>query len=253
MRDVTFEDVQRAAFDTTVYWAKEELPKYAVLFEKLKTSDPPLAAEIEPYLTHLLQWDGRITADSTAATLCDAWYGELYGYEYPGETLKRRYVKDPERQFRALVKAAGVLQSIHGKWRVPWGDVFRLQRGAQVADLIELPFDDREPSQPCVAGPGPMGVIFTQYYSPSLRIPFFKTLRDRYAIIGPSYLAVYEFGPEVRGASAVCFGSSGDPQSRHFQDQAELISQCKLKPELFDWREIAALAREKYRPGDRRP
>ncbi len=253
MHDATFADVQQAAFDTTVYWAAQELPKYAEIFERLKTTDPLLAAEVKPYLTHLLDWDCRITAESTAATLCEAWYSELYGQEYPGETLRRRYLKEPERQLRALVKAAGVLQSIHGKWRVPWGQVFRLQRGAQVADLVELPFDDREPSRSCLAGPGPMGVIFTQYYSPSLRIPFFKTLRDRYAIIGPSYLAVYEFGPQVRGASAVCFGTSGDPRSAHFQDQAALISERKLKPELFDWREIAEQASEKYHPGEPRP
>jgi acyl-homoserine lactone acylase PvdQ len=252
MQSITFEDVERAAFDTTVHWAKVELPKYAAEFEKLKSSDPPLAAEVEPYLSHLLDWDGRITADSTAATLCEAWYGELYGHDYPGETLKRRYVKDTDRQFRALVRAAAVLQSIHGKWRVPWSEVFRLQRSEQVADLIELPFDDHEPSLPCLAGPGPMGVIFTQYYSPSLRIPFFKTLKDRYAVIGPSYLAVYEFGPQVRGASSVTFGSSGDRQSPHFQDQAKLISQCKLKPELFDWHQIANVASEKYHPGEKR-
>ncbi len=128
-----------------------------------------------------------------------------------------------------------------------------MQRAANVADLIELPFDDREPSQPCVAGPGPMGVIFTQYYSPSLRIPFFRTLKDRYALIGPSYLAVYEFGPQVRGATVVCFGSSGNPRSPHFQDQAELISQCRLKPELFDWQQIMQAAGEKYQPGEKRP
>ena len=252
MHDVTLDDLEQAAFDTTVYWAKEELPKYATVLDKLKTTDPALAAEVEPYLRHLLAWDGRITADSTAATLCDAWYCELYGHEYPGEMLRRRYVRDPERQVRALIKAAGTLQAVHGKWQVPWGEIFRMQRAANVADLIELPFDDREPSHSCLAGPGPMGVIFTQYYSPSLRIPLFRTLRDRYALIGPSYLAVYEFGPQVRGASAVSFGSSGDPDSPHFQDQAKLISQCKLKPELFDWQQIAAEAGQKYHPGEKR-
>ncbi len=253
LHDATLEDIERAAFDTTVYWAQQELPKHAEQFKQLKTTDPALAAEVQPYLDHLLAWDCRITADSTAATLCDAWYTELYGHEYPGETLRRRYAKDPERQLRALVKAAGGLQSVHGKWRVPWGEVFRLQRGTQVADAVELPFDDHDPSLPCVAGPGPLGVIFTQYYSPSLRIPFYKTLRNRYGIIGPSYLAVYEFGPQVRGAGAVYFGSSGDPQSPHFEDQAGLISRQKLKRELFDWREIEEQASAHYHPGERRP
>ncbi len=37
MHDVTLDGLREAAFDTTVYWAKEELPKYAALLEKLKT------------------------------------------------------------------------------------------------------------------------------------------------------------------------------------------------------------------------
>jgi acyl-homoserine-lactone acylase len=252
MQAVTFADVEQGAFDTTVYWAKHELPKYAEEFARLQAADPKLAAEVEPYVSHLMKWDCRITASSTAATLCDAWYTELYGRDYPGETMRRRYEGDPERQFRALAKAAGQLKSVHGTWRVRWADLFRMQRHTETADLIELPFSDREPSLSCLAGPGPMGIVFTQYYAPSLRIPFFKNLKNRYALIGPTYLAVYEFGPKVRGASAAYFGASGDPASPHFQDQAELISACKLKPELFDWQEIAAAAREKYHPGERR-
>ena len=75
-----------AAFDTTVYWAKEELPKYAAQLEKLKTDRSGAGRRSRALSRHLLDWDCRITADSTAATLCDAWYSELYGRDYPGET-----------------------------------------------------------------------------------------------------------------------------------------------------------------------
>ncbi len=150
---ITFEHLRELAFDTTVYWAVETLPHYAKLLEKLKTDDPALAAELSPYLEHLLAWDCRVTAVSTAATLCEGWYAELYGRGYPAETMRPRYAGDPERQLRALARAAGVLTSIFGSWKVPWGEAFRSQRHAQVADLLEIPFDDRQVSFPSTARP----------------------------------------------------------------------------------------------------
>jgi acyl-homoserine lactone acylase PvdQ len=198
----------------------------------------------------LLAWDCRITADSTAATLCEAWYEELYGMEYPAETLLPRYVENPNLEFAALVSVAETLRSRHGDWRVAWGDLFRIQRPPRMIDLLELSYSDSLPSLPCTAGPGPLGIVFTQYYSPSIRIPFVLSLNKRYGLVGASYLAVYEFGPKVRGASLLNYGQSGDPNSPHFFDQASLLSQRKLKPELFDWADVLAGAKLVYRPGE---
>lgn len=250
MKQVTFDEVETAAFDTTVYWAQQELPKYAARFTRLKETDPALARLVEPYLRHLLAWDCRIEANSTAATLCEAWYEELYGRSYPAEALLPKFVETPELEFQALVHAALKLELVHGDWRVPWGNLFRVQRSANVADLLDLPFRDNVASLPSLAGPGPMGVVFTQYYSPSLKIPFIRETRKRYGVIGATYMAVYEFGPKVRGASLLNFGVSGDATSPHFFDQASLLSQRKLKPELFYWDEVVAGARHAYSPGE---
>jgi hypothetical protein len=134
---------------------------------------------------------------------------------------------------------------------VPWGELFRIQRQPQMVDLLGLTFDDRLPSVPSLAGPGPMGVVFTQYYSPSIRIPFVMDLKRRYGVVGASYLAVYEFGPKIKAASALNYGQSGDPSSPHFFDQAQLLSQRKLKPELFYWPDVMAGAKLAYHPGER--
>ncbi len=250
MNDLTFEQLQEAAFDTTVYWAQERLPEFKRRYEALKSDDPELAARVRPYLEHLLEWDGRITNDSTAATLCEAWYEELYGMDYPAETLLPRFVENPTLEFKALVKVARSLQSRHGDWRVPWGELFRIQRQTEMIDLLGLKFDDQQPSLPCTAGPGPMGVVFTQYYSPSIRIPFVMDLKKRYGLVGASYIAAYEFGPKIRGASALNYGQNGDPGSPHFMDQAQLLSKRKLKPELFYWPDVVAGAQKVYHPGE---
>ncbi len=251
MHAATFEDVAQAAFDTELYWARHELPNYAKQFAALEQTDPELAVKVRKYVEHLLPWDGQITHGSTQATLCTAWYEEMYGSGYPGEVLKPLYEKSMPARFRALQRAANRLESLYGDWQTPWGDIHRIQRQPQVADLLAVTFSDVEPSLPCLGGHGPMGAIFTQYYTPLNRLPWWLTLRKRYGLLGTSYLAVYEFGPKVRGASLVPFGASGQPDSPHYFDQAPLLSERRLKPELFDWDEVRAAAREKYHPGER--
>jgi penicillin amidase len=250
MVDVTLDDLKRAAYDTTLYWPQKQLPRYAKELAKLERNDPRAAELIKPYLDHLLDWDCRITLESTQATLCTAWYEELFGSGYPGEVMLPQYAGDVRAQFRALTLAAGKLRRDHGDWKVPWGEIHRAQRHEKSADLLEFPFADHLPSLPSLGGHGPMGVIFTQYYSPSpLYIPFIKDLKKQYGLIGATYMGVFEFGERVEGATVLHFGQSGDPQSPHFFDQAQLLAAGQLKRELFYWGDVLDGAVRAYHPG----
>ncbi len=252
MHGLTFQQWQRAAFDTEVYWARHELPRFAQALQEIEQEMPELASQVQPYLEHLLEWDAKITPTSTAASLCHAWYEELYGGVYPGETLRSRFHNQPAEQMKALVRAAERLQTMHGTWRVAYGELYRSQRQPFLADLVDARFDDSAESLPSLGGHGPMGVVFTQYYSPSLEIPWVISQRRRYGMVGTSYLAAYEFDPDgVRGASLVPFGSSGDPASPHFFDQAQLLAQKRLKPELFTEQQVLQGAVRSYRPSER--
>jgi acyl-homoserine lactone acylase PvdQ len=135
---------------------------------------------------------------------------------------------------------------------VPYEKLYRIQRRTHVADLIDARFDDRGASLPSLGGHGPMGVALTQYYSPSVALPLVMSQRRRYGVVGTSYLAAWEFGPAgVRGASLVPFGTSGDPRSPHYFDQATLLSERRLKPERFTEQEVARHAVRSYRPGEK--
>jgi len=251
MRDLTFDELRVAAFDTTNYWAQTELPGYARMLDELKRTDPALAAQAAPYLDHLMAWNCHTTVDSTAATLCVAWYEEMYGSSYPGEQLKPQFVLDVPQRFKALVRAATALRSAYGDWRVAWGDIHRIQRHPDVADLMNVPFDDKLPSLPSLGSHGPMGMIFTQYYTPTVHIPFVKHQAKHYGVVGYTYVGVFEFGERFQGATLVQFGASGDPNSPHYMDQARLLSDCKLKRELFYWDDVLDDARGAYHPGER--
>lgn len=251
MDNLTLEQLEGAVFDTELYWARHELPKYEAMLKELKQTKPALARQAKPLLDTLLAWDCRVTEDSVAATLCQAWYENLYGTEYPGEKLRDHFVDRPDLQFEALINAAASLSRMHGIWQIPYGKVYRIQREPFVADVLEAHNQDNEPSLSATGAHGPMGTIFTQYYTPSVNIPFVMTQKKRYGVVGTTYLAAYEMASDgPRGASLVQFGQSGDPASPHYFDQAHLLSEHRLKPILFDWDEIAAQAVRVYRPGE---
>ncbi|MBX7165178.1 MAG: penicillin acylase family protein [Pirellulales bacterium] len=249
--DVTLADWQRLSLDTTMYWALTEIPKLARLLEEVKQSHPELAKKAAPYFEHLQGWDCVCRLDSTAATLCVAWYEVLYGELFRSENMLQKYIDEPAKRFEALVTAAEKLQSTYGNWQVAYGDVFRMQRHADVADLFQIPFDDKRPSVPSAGLNGPMGVVFNMYFTPPIEIPLVKSIKKRYAVVGNSYVATIEFGDRVVGGSQLQFGASGDPQSPHFFDQAEqLVSQQKYKPQLFYWDDVVAGAVRTYHPGE---
>lgn len=252
MQDITFDDWKAAAFDTTLYWPLTELPIYARELKRLERTDPELASEVRPYLEHLLDWDCRCTHESTQATLCLAWYEELYGTGYPAETLKPQYVDSAAKRLAALPSAAKKLKNVFGEWKVPWGEVNRIQRHANVADFFEIPFADDQPSLPCAGMHGPLGCAFVVYYTPSINIPLVRTVKKRFGVVGNTYMAVVEFGDRVHAETLLQFGQSADPESPHFMDQAELLSKQQFKPSPFYWDDVKAAAKSVYRPGEPR-
>ncbi|HVS63793.1 MAG TPA: penicillin acylase family protein [Thermoanaerobaculia bacterium] len=246
--DLTFEDWQALAYDTTLYWPLTEIPRYARLLDGLGATDPELHSEVLPYFRHLEDWDKRSTIASTQATLAVEWYEQLYGRGYPVETLKLEYLFDVPARFRALVEAADRLRELYGDWKVPYGEIHRLQRHSEQTDRAKVPFDDRQPSLPLAGVRGPLGVAFTVYHTPPTEDP---NRRLQYATTGASYMAVIEFAKDgVRAASYLHYGQSHDPGSPHFFDQAKLLSERRFKPAWLDWRDVTANTERSYRPGE---
>jgi acyl-homoserine lactone acylase PvdQ len=259
--DLTFEDWQALAYDTTLYWPMTELPRYARALDQLAATRPDVATAARPYLDHLLDWDYRSSLTSTQTTLAVEWYEELYGRGYPVETLKPEYVSDPAARFEALVRAAHRLETLYGSWKVPYGDVYRIQRHAERADASKVPFDDALPSLPTAGVRGPLGVAFTLYHTPPTidgaatppptagAAPSPRKLH--YGTTGASYMAVIEFRRDgVKAASYLHYGQSQDPSSPHFFDQAKLLSERRFKPAWLDWKDVVAHTVVAYHPGE---
>lgn len=247
--NIDFDDWQELCYDTHLYWPMTELPRYERWFEGLKESHPDLAEKAGPLLAHLLDWDYESTATSTQATLCVAWYEQMYGRGYPVEKLKPEYEASIPKRFEALVTAAGLLQQIYGDWKTPYGEVFRLQRWPNAPSAEYVPFDDTKPSLPQVGVRGPLGVAFTVYHTPPN--PEVPNRMKQYGVVGASFMSVVEFGKKkVKAGSYLHYGQSGDPNSPHFFDQAELFSNKQFKTAWFDWDDVERNTKKKYHPGE---
>ncbi|MCA9075476.1 MAG: penicillin acylase family protein [Planctomycetaceae bacterium] len=246
-QNVTYDDWQKLAFDTTLYWPMVNQSVWERDLAEMQSKSPELATEVEPYLSHLLDWNCVVTNDCTRSVLCAAWYATLYGDKYPAETISPEYRLDETQKYTALVKAAKLLEGKYKSWQVAWGDLHRLQRVPYVNSPDgTVPFlRDDQPSLPCVGAPGPMGVAFTVYCTPDL-----EHLQKRYAVVGASFVATYEFGDRITADSLLQFGVNGNPDSPHYFDQAKLLSERKLKKAWFYEDEVKANTVRSYHPGE---
>ncbi|MGB5274627.1 MAG: penicillin acylase family protein, partial [Flavobacteriaceae bacterium] len=73
-----------------------------------------------------------------------------------------------------------------------------------------------------------------------------------YGTRGNSFVAVVEFGDKVRAKSILAGGQSGDPESPHFDDQAQRYANVEFKEVAYYKEDVLKRPHETYRPGKRK-
>ena len=139
-----------------------------------------------------------------------------------------------------LAATSDKLAADFGKWQTPWGEINRFQR---ISNEIVHPFDDSKPSIPVGFTSGNFGSLASFGARP------YKGSEKIYGSYGNSFLAVVEFGKTVRAKAITAGGESGDPKSKHFNDQAERYSTGSLRDVHFYPEQLKRNTARTYQPG----
>ncbi|MGA7438287.1 MAG: penicillin acylase family protein [Luteibacter sp.] len=247
-RDFTKASLLAAAFDSYLPAFERQLPILIRDYDALPASDP-LKAKLRGPVGLLRAWDYRWGIASMPTTLAVFWGDILWDKVSKEDTQEGLSIYDvmaekagPQARLQALADAADRLEKDFGSWGVPWGEVNRYQRNdAAIAQV----FDDAKPSIP---------VPFTSSRWGSLasfgahRWPGTKRY---YGTSGNSFVAVVEFGPRVSARAITAGGESGDPGSKHFNDEAERYTTGNLRKVYFWPDELEGHVERAYHPGDK--
>ena len=123
-----------------------------------------------------------------------------------------------------------------------WGEINRFQR---IENSLKPKFDDTQPSIPSPFASSTWGSL------PSYNSRFYPNTKKRYGYGGNSFVCAIEFGKKIKAKSLLAGGESGNPQSKHFKDQAEMYTKGQFKDVLFYKEDILKNLEEQYNPGNR--
>ncbi len=141
----------------------------------------------------------------------------------------------------SLSAASDRLQADFGSWKTPWGDINRFQR--LTGDIVQ-PFSDAAPSIP-------VGFTYSLWGSlASFAARPYPGTKKWYGTSGNSFVAVVEFGENVRARAITAGGESGHPASPHFDDEAKRYSTGDLRDVYFYRSQVEAHAERQYHPGN---
>jgi acyl-homoserine-lactone acylase len=166
----------------------------------------------------LKKWDKKTDSESRGAVLFAAWWDQVKGnlFEkkwdslYPFTTPSG--IKDKEAAVKLLSKVSAEITAKYGSLDVAWGDVNRFR-------INGLDF-------PANGGPESYGIFRTVYFVDGEN-------NTKSSIAGDTYIAVTEFGKEVKAEVLLSYGNSTQPGNKHSGDQLKMMSEKKLRPALF--------------------
>ncbi|HYU95043.1 MAG TPA: penicillin acylase family protein [Sphingomicrobium sp.] len=246
-RDWTLEKLNAAAFDSYQPGFADLVPPLIKAYDDLPKADPRRTQLAAP-IALLRDWDYRWAADSTAQSLAMFWGDALHSAlaapaDEPGNKVYMRLAAatTPAQKLQALDAAVARLQHDFGRWKVPWGEINRFQR---ISPAIDHPFSDAAPSLAVPFAWGVYGSLASFTASPK------PGTKRWYGTAGNSFVAVVEFGPRVRARAVTAGGESGDPASKHFNDEAGRYASGALRDVYFYPDQLNGHTEREYHPGE---
>ncbi|MGE5322108.1 MAG: penicillin acylase family protein [Actinomycetota bacterium] len=245
-KNFTLDSLIAAAFDSYLTWFDKPLPALMKAWNEAPSSNP-LKEKLSEQIAALRGWDHRWSVNSVPTSLAVFWAVEVQHHEYAEAKKAGFSVEDyaasktsPEILLQALADASDKLQGSFGTWKTPWGTINRFQR---INDNIEPSFNDADPSIPVGFTSGIWGSLA------SFGAHAYPNTKKWYGTSGNSFVAVVEFGKRIRARAVTAGGESGDPKSRHFNDEAVRYSTGNLREVYFYRSQLKGHTERQYHPG----
>ena len=245
-KDFTLDSLISAAYDTYLTWFDKPLPALLKAWDATQQDDP-LKAKTAEQITMMKTWDQRWSQSSVPTSLGVYWAENLARRvggdarasgmsieEYAGTKASR------EQLLQSFAVASDKLTADFGTWKTPWSDINRFQR---ITDDIVHPFTDAGPSIPV----GFTSAVWGSLASFGART--YPGTKKMYGTSGNSFVAVIEFGPQIRAKAVTAGGESGDTKSPHFNDQAQRYATGNLREVYFYPSQLKGHTERAYHPG----
>lgn len=247
--DLTLDSLIELAYDTYLPGADLLITGLLEAAESETIEDQEVQAAIELLKT----WDFRVGVNSVSMTLTQFYLNaymssgkipsmegnkrisRLGRFDYMSKTSKLG------ERLEVFQSAIDKLTEDFGSWNTPWGEFNRFQR---VDGEIYQQFDDAKPSLPVGMASGSWGALA------SYGTRFGKDTKRQYGVSGNSFVAVVEFGDQVKAKSMLAGGQSSDIKSPHFDDQAQPYADGKFKEVAYYREDVKKRAKKTYKPGD---
>ena len=204
--------------------------------------------QLTDHIQLLRSWDQRWAVTSVPTSLAIFWAEELRTHVEADARASGMSLEDfigtktpPKLLLRSLAQASEKLEEDFGRWRTPWGDINRFQR---LTGALAQPFNDSAPSTPVGFTSGTWGSLA------AFGARAYPQTKKWYGTSGNSFVAVIEFGDQVRAKAVTAGGESGNPSSPHFNDQAERYSTGNLRDVYFYRSQLKGHIQREYHPGN---
>ncbi len=244
-KDFTLDSLIAAAYDSYLPWFEKPIPALIKAWDGMPDSNP-LKAKVAEQIDLLRKWDFRWGAASVPTSLALFWGDEVRrrvgtGRRGVGTSIEEAVASAPAEQLlQSLAAASDKLAADFGTWKTTWGEINRFQR--LTGDIVQ-PFSDAAPSLPVGFTSGTWGSLA------SFGARAYPGTKKWYGTSGNSFVAVVEFGEQVRAKAVTAGGESGNPASPHFNDQAQRYATGDLREVYFYRSQLQGHTKREYHPG----
>ena len=249
-KDFTIDSLIAAGYDSYLPEFEILLPTLFKAYDQLPAGSPN-KTRLAEQIDLLRKWDMRWSVSSVPTSLAVYWGDELWR-QFTAEARRTGiseyvYIEQratPEQRIQALVTASDKLTADFGSWKTPWGEINRFQR--LTPDIVH-PYNDAGPSIPVGFTSARWGSLAS--FAPRTTPP--ARTKHIYGYSGNSFVAAVEFGPDrVRARAVTAGGESGDPKSKHFNDQATRYATGNLREVYFYPDQLKGHIERQYHPGE---